>query len=216
MMTKRPLLIFTAALFSMSVPQFVRAQDSKSARYPAAVLVMLNSEQNRIRNASRANNIENLELVKTDASGVIAATKNDFHDNFNYCPVYYFMDTNSEKVKNGQLTGIITNEDGSNVTDVPLYNCIVAYYGFPDAHPNPDMTFKKGLVISDCRMKQLTDGCITIAFRHSRKKNKYAYNSKRFDIDYKPCAGVLNKLITNSGLVDLHAYQKRLNTEHYH
>lgn len=192
--TMRKTLFILSCIGFAAAPELANAQHKASARRPAAVLVMLNSESNRIAKFNTGNRTKDLEAVKYDAAEVMRVTKNDFHDHFRKTPVYYFMDTNIEKVKSGNLAGIVMNEDGSQAAHAPTSDFIIAYYGYPEFHTDPDVLFKKGLVIADSKMKQLTNGSImSQAYFSYRRNKKYSYESKRFDINYVPIAKKLSK-----------------------
>jgi len=162
---------------------------------PAAIFVMLNTEHNRVNKAIKAKWDKELAETRKDAEAVIVVTKNDFRDHYSLSPVYYFDDTNFNKLKQGTYDGIIKNEDGSSATDFPRNKFLIVYYGFPETHADPDFPLRKGLVIIDDKMKQATKGNIKV--RGFKRNKKYYYESKHFDIDYKPIARTLIKSIPN-------------------
>lgn len=186
------------------------AQDTTKP-YPAAVLVQLRSEHNRMEALTKARMYEELEEVKKDALAVRDRMVLDFHNNFSYCPVYYYMDTNADLIKKKIFDGILLQEDGSPVKN-PVVNSnsdnyVIAYYGYPVSQSTTDKVqadatdsqplFGKGLVILNDKMLQLTYfykfGYDEIFF-DKRKQwiKKYYYNSKRFDIEYYPLAYLFN------------------------
>lgn len=169
---------------------------AQNVKKPSALLVMLNSEQNRIKFAQDHNRSRELEEIRRDAANAAAATKNDFRDHFNYCPVYYFMDSNISKIKAHNFEGIVTKADGTAAIDIP-HNFIVAYYGFCPAPVSEDQRLRKGIVIADQNMQQLyfrSQSSINISF-HKRDKKLYLYTSKHYDIDYKAIAEEVQTLI---------------------
>jgi hypothetical protein len=195
-----------------------RSQDSLSSKYPTAVLVQLRSEHNRIEALTKDRRYNEVEEVKNDAKEVISRMKLDFHNNFDYCPVYYYMDTNADLVKNKAFTGILMNEDGSIVTN-PIVNeknnrYVIAFYG----HPVSQSRLKKvetdpakyavsnekiptlGLVILNDKFQQLT---YFYKFKYdelffgSRRNRKYYYRSKHFEIEYYPFAKLFAETMFN-------------------
>ena len=181
------------------------AADSLSHRRPVAILVQLSSERNRIAALSKAGRTRDAEEVKNDGQHVAQATINDFRDHFKYCPVYYYVDTNAEAILNKQFEGILLNADGS-VTHNPIINTrstnyYIVYYGYPnvqlrkaaeatdESSPAPG----RGLIVLNDSYKQVAysiDPDYTSLF--SKKKGKYSYTSKHFNIQYRPYALELN------------------------
>ena len=194
-MIKVPLLALGLALL---LTNNLNAQNTIVRKFPSALLVMLNSEANRIAKFTPEQRIKDLEAVKKDGAQVIKVTKNDFRDHYHNTPVYYFVDTNIAKVRKRDWAGVVTNDDGSPATDFPTSNFIIAYYGYPNFHTDPDALFRKGLVIADDSMRQLTNGSINNRYFGYGRNKRYSYESNRFDIDYVPIARRLSKLLVKA------------------
>lgn len=187
--------LITALAIVVLLQGTAAAQNKQVVRkYPSAVLVMLNSETNRIKKFTPEQRAKDLEIVKKDAAEVVKVTKNDFRDHFHNMPVFYFMDTNIARIKKHDFAGVVTADDGSPAGNIPD-NYIIAYYGYPDFHSDPDALFRKGLVIADDTMKQLTNGAIAWRYFAYGRNKKYSYESRRFDIMYVPVAKRLSKLL---------------------
>jgi hypothetical protein len=222
--------------------QSVFGMDSMVVRNhkPSALLIMLKSEQSRInavtgslekeKKAPRpsAKRIEMLEgmlaNLKQDAATIRNDVMNDYYENFHICPVYYFIDTNLDRVIEGKFQDIIfTGHTGVAVptADKPDFrNYFIAYYGMPvEQHgrrPVKDSSIYitevgrnhgVGMVLNNNKLQQ-------VAFIHkptvaklfsSLRKSKNAYTSKTFDMSYFPSAGMMQKFFerrvsSNSGL----------------
>jgi len=190
------------------------AGDKNTGKYPTAVLVQLRSEHNRILALTEARKYAMVNEVTQDALEVVKHFKLDFHDNFNYCPVYYYIDTNADLVKDKRFDDILFNEDGSPVKN-PVINSnstdyVVVYYGQALSQAknmlvetdtskytyDPEPPAGKGLVVLNDKFQQLNYfyilGFDKMSIKHS-KSYKYAYKSKHFEIEYYPFAALFNK-----------------------
>lgn len=195
------------------------AQYSRSIDFPKAVLVQLSSEQNRIITLKKTKRYADLERFEKEAEIVRNATIADFKDNFKFCPVYFYIDTNIQKVKDCQYEGVLLNSDLSVATSTTLtddsckLNAIV-YYGYPQWQTKKgkwDTTksnfgesgkpYGRALVINDCKFKQinyiywLDNDFFNFKFlvRKKNRKHTYMYFSKKFDLEYYPLAAELDR-----------------------
>lgn len=199
-MNKRILIILIAA-FVVLKSSAGFAADSLSKKIPSAVLVQLNTEQNRIKKLTEAGDMVAVREVEKDAKGVSTAMISDFTDHFSYCPVYYFLDINLDKIKARNFEGVLMNADGTPVVHPVISNTstdyLIVYYGFPPiqkAAPKigaedrfSTRTLHKGLVICNYKMQQVRF-FVRQGFElmFSGKKRKYKYSSSHYDIDYVP------------------------------
>jgi len=196
------LLLIASSNLSKASPS-----DSTRRKFPRILLLQLSAEQNRIAALTKANNQKQLEEVKNDAQRVRKVMINDFQDHFDFCPVYYFIDTNVEAIKNKQFDGILLNADGSKATDVPLNrnssDYLIAFYGFPvektkiDTATNTASSLPgRGIVFLNSKYKQVgyfIEGDYTSLGVGQR--DKYAYLSDHFDIQYLPYAKELSRAL---------------------
>jgi len=209
---KYPFALFAVILLSASASVF--AQDSTVARYPAAVLVQLRSEHNRMVMMEKNHHERELNEVKRDAAEVMNKMKLDFHDNFRYCPVYYYMDTNAALIKDKKFDGILTDENGAIVRNPVVTgkstDYVIAYYGYPVSQSrltdvqtdtslysyDPQTPNGIGLVILNDQFLQLTYfyklGYDELFTGNRAAIKKYTYKSRRFEIEYYPMARLLN------------------------
>ena len=203
-------LLFLA--LSIAICGFALAQEAQKSKHIVAVLVQLRAEQNRINGLKTNHQYGLLDEVIKDREQVNKAEVNDFKDHFTYCPVYYFSDSNYDKVKDKQFDGVLFNADGTPVTTVPegLKNghFLVASYGQPiyqsrfdaeaghstDDAPSSDLPYDNALIISNEKMVQ--QGYfyrMGYGSRRLKDKNIYKYKSKHFNLEYYPAATLFNK-----------------------
>jgi len=191
------------------------ATDKNARKPPRAVLVQLRSEQNRINAMKRAHDNKGLRQVEADAAGVASAMKADFTDHLNYCPVYYFEDTNLDLIKSHHFNGVLLNADGTPAktlsVDESTDDYLIVYYGHPvmqqrghpvaqEADPNERTTDQPsgiGLIVNNAQYQQITFFYrlgLDYLWKRKRQKayGKYAYESKRFEMEYYPFAAKLN------------------------
>jgi hypothetical protein len=190
------------------------AADSMSHKNPQFVLVQVSSEHNRVAAMTKDRKYKELAEVQKDAAAVAETMKLDFKDHFTYCPVWYFIDTNIDRIKNMQFDGVLFNADGAPVKNPAVSakgkNYLIAYYGYPVAdagagkpvtdsvqyHYNSGEPMGKGLVINNYKFQQVgyfyKFGYQEALFTKKASK-RYVYHSKHFDIDYFPQAEKFNK-----------------------
>ena len=213
-------LLFCSCLLTFATPD-ARGQDTTNKRPVVAVLVQLRSEHNRMEALKKAHEYKLMKELEVDAIGVQKAMIKDFTDNFTYCPVYYYMDTNADQVKNKLFTGVLMNADGTpvkkNTLDGANHNYLIAYYGYiapvykeqrtkEDSLAAQQYTatpFGKGLMILDDKFHEMTF-FYKLAYQEDRGDKKkslkeYKYNSKYFEIDYYPLVARFNKMIITCG-----------------
>lgn len=188
-----------------------------NAMEPRYVLVQLCSENNRIEALTKARRYKELEEVKKDARGAMRATIKDFKDHFTYCPVYFFVDTNVEKIRARQFDGILFDTGKRLVTGIDLTpeskDYLIAYFGTPVAQPASTAVVTdgnayysnsggepsgKGLVICNYKFQQVKYfyrlGLSTLTIDKERNKGYY-YFSKHFNIEYFPLVSKLSRKI---------------------
>lgn len=216
------------SMFFLALVTFVsvftcRAGDTLETKVPKVILVQLRSEARKINALTARKNYKLAEQMKTDALGVSTAFINDFKDNFSFCPVYYYMDTNAGFVQKKQFAGVLLQADGASVVDAPLdansTDYLIVYYGSPVSQSKREKVVDKdddrnvydaqapmgkGLVILDCDYKQVDYyyklGYDDLLIKTKDKHKKYMYTSKRFDMEYFPFAATFQKkLATGKG-----------------
>ncbi len=202
-------------LLLVIVGQRAYAADTSVVKKPVVILVQLRAESNRINALTRAKNYALAEEVKKDAAEVRRLMMLDFTLNFHRCPVYYFIDTNIDYIKNKQFAGILLDTAGNPIAN-PLINSSssnywIVYYGNHIHQSRREKVVKdedrysydnenprgKGLVVLNDQFQQLTFfykyGFDDVFYGKKSTQKKLMYSSKRFDIDYFPFAKMLQE-----------------------
>ncbi len=179
----KPLRILLPIMFLANVP--IYAQSVK------AIIVQISSEQNRVRYLQKTGKNKEAENVTREAIAMRGIMVSDFNDNFAYCPVYYFVDTNIVQIKKQHFKGLLLNANGTiienSVADPADSNYLIVTYGFPEEKTTIRQT--KGLVIYTNKFRQ--------SYFFSKPdqydiRRKYRYKSDKCDIEYYPSAKQLD------------------------
>jgi len=103
---------------------------------PKALLIKINSQKARLAYTERTQNPRLAAIVKKDAAEATRRMIMDFTDNFDYCPIYYFYDTNAHKILAGNFAGALLDKDLQPATNIVLQpgdtNFFIGYYGILD------------------------------------------------------------------------------------
>jgi hypothetical protein len=194
--------------FAIAILDCAHAADSLTHTYPSAVLVELKTGQSRI-NALRADKkYSELSEAENDIDDANAAMIRDFHDHFNYCPVYYFVDTNEYLILKKQFAGVLLDADKMPAQNIAINGAskdyVIVNYGYPAEQPhhqkvvtdsakyesNSGEPMGKGLIINNDKMQQI-NYLYNLGYENlliNKKDKGYAYSSKHFNIDYYPSA----------------------------
>lgn len=198
------------------------AQRKECNRFPKAILVQLSSEQNRIRDLQkRQGDSGKLAQLKRDAAMVCEKMRLDFKDNFTMYPVYFYMDTNFEKIKAGNFTDVLMDVDGDLMERTELGDTstdfFIIYYGYPKFTKQKPKRIKanseeaasfdtptgKYFVICDNKLEQITyvrRGKNSLMNEVPPEDKKYVYNSRVFNIGYIPTVKKLPGILTGLSL----------------
>jgi len=199
-----------------AVPNTIQAQQ----KYPRLVLVQLRSEHNRMEALKKAHDRAGLEQVQKDAMAAKAAMVYDFSSNFTYCPVYYYIDTNAELIKQRRFDNILLDSNGNAVTTPVISSTstdyVIVYYGYHIQQANaarvvtdstkyrydPEGPTGKGLVVLNDKFQQISynykQQYADLLLGKKRKLKNY-YISPKFDIEYFPLAKLLDYQFRNPG-----------------
>jgi hypothetical protein len=208
------LKVVLVSLFSVSTISCIAAGDSLDKKY-AVVLVQLRSENNRIAAMTKRNDVEGLEQVKKDGTMVRKIMMKDFKDDFKYCPVYFYMDTNLNLVKQRKFENILFTADSVPVNNLHLddkaTNYLIVYYGHPNVQKkefnagknagrfNDNEPVSRGLIINNEDFEQIAYlykfGYQNFTFKWKKKNKGKTYLSKKYDIEYFPYAAKLNNVL---------------------
>jgi hypothetical protein len=183
---------------------------------PKALLVELLARKNQV-DYMKENNPERVPEIMKDIQSVMKATMLDFSMNFDYVPVYFFIDTNADKIKEGHFEGVLLDENFQLVKQTVLAegdtNFYVAYFGayMPQPqHIKPGYTntnnlggyretagddptaLKKTLLVMDHNFELLQlprpRTPRTYVSMARRETRKLFYRAKHSSIDYIPLA----------------------------
>lgn len=182
---------------------------------PKALLVMIPSETNRRKALEAAHDTKRLSLLEDAVKKVQHKMAMDFTDNFRFCPVYFFVDTNQAKIQALQFSGILLDSVLNPVADPILQagdtNFFVGCYGIMMATPDSSSTnitaeqYKKhqdiatqtpGFYAMDHKFEVLHSGYPFKAYgltenpgyKMKKSKNAYYYSSPYFEIGYEASA----------------------------
>ena len=175
------LLIFIAALLSSSITdaQIFGRRAPKGAAPPKFLLVTLLTRQNQ-RDYLKKHRPDLLREFDRDVTEVAKRTVKDFSQYFKYCPVYFFIDSMSDKVATGELEGVLLDSLLQPVSSSALKavgkNYFIAHYGSPIPQPDsvrpsgpensgvavenygddPTALFREKLIVTDADFKILS------------------------------------------------------------
>ena len=159
------------------------------AQQVKAILVELNSEKNRVQYLKREGKTADAIIVLSEARKIRQMEILDFTNNFSYCPVYYFIDTNYSLIKEKQFAGVLLDTDGVTFVTSPLIkasdnNYLVVHYGYSDPNAISNST-RKGLAVYNDMLQQIY---FIVAHPVDDAGKKSAYSSTKYDMDYLPVA----------------------------
>ncbi len=186
-----------------------KANDNEKA--PKAILVQLSTSSRKMDYYRRAKKQALVKQLETDVQNVMDKMVMDFNDNFNYCPVYYFMDTNANLVLEQKFDGVILDNQMHPISYIDLnaedpYNIVLFgivtkdasnYNGHDNSDPmdagyNVGSTSHRLIVLNkDFKAinKPLPNGLNNINRGKLRQPvSSYIYDSPKFDIYYRPYA----------------------------
>ncbi len=186
----------------------------------SAVLVMLKAEKNRLQYLEKINQKEKANLLRKESQKIMQATLNDFTDNFDRCPVYFFIDTNLQKVIDKKFDGVIVNNELNPVDFRSWENRsdhLIVYYGIP-----PTEITKEGNAWQEQMVHRTTyntsDGIVILDHEFKRRRNVhyvylnhkgktaikkrplYNFASRNFSISYYEMGNELQKQLGQKGV----------------
>lgn len=127
----RYLLVLTC-LVLLSATEGFSARARVGEKPPKALLIELLTRKEQVE-YMRQNNPTRVAEVLHDIKSVWEATVLDFSMNFDYIPVYFFVDTNADQIKKGHFQGVLLDEHMQPVKQPVLAegdtNFFVGYFG---------------------------------------------------------------------------------------
>jgi len=160
----------------------------------------------RIEFYKKRNDVANIALLKSDAAAQQAVMIRDFKDHFTYCPVYYFYDTDQDKVKAKDFSVLMTDklQPATSLVISPAdSDYFIVYYGYQQEVQDNKNEPVVGGESRSMNLLALADDFTPLPTslpykpRHvGRLRSKkalaelvgYTYQSKKFDISYQPYA----------------------------
>ncbi|MCC6186985.1 MAG: hypothetical protein IT256_07530 [Chitinophagaceae bacterium] len=191
------LMIFSAQISDAQMVKRTKALPSEPA--PKAVLIEIFTGYKRLERTQDKLTKPELEMALQKATQKMIL---DFEDNFKYCPVYYFYDSNIVAIQNGEIQQYIMDKNGKSIDNPVVQDgdttVLLLYYGvlIPDESTPFDMhVSKKMLIALDYKGDVLpfplprTPGPATFRNIKSKKFNVfYRYSNTRTDTHYRACA----------------------------
>ncbi len=161
------------------------------------LLVELKSEKNKLDYFNAHKNPTELKHLSDDIAAQNLATINDYTDHFNYCPVYFYMDTNRQKIKDKQFEGYLfkggyTILPANTIPDNETRFMVVKY-----GHPDDSLSIFQntmGLIMYNYKLEPLQ----FIKKIRGKIPKQYYFTSKKYNIEYRPFATQLNNSFLNN------------------
>lgn len=197
---------------------FKRKKARTSEPAPKAILVQLFTNQNKLNYLKERKKADDILLLKQDTDSIITSIVRDFNDNFYYCPVYYYIDSNIEHIKKKEFDGILLNEHLQPVNNAVIQNgetnFQIVIFGYPIQKSTDNLkkeergdffasnyavttNYKQRLVVFDHNFSKLPlplpNGSNNVYGGPLKEPaESYLYTSKKFPLYYKPYAKSLS------------------------
>jgi hypothetical protein len=194
-----------------------RQRARRTEKPPKALIIVLPHGTTRLQAMMDMGKAEQANQLRQDLLQVRQKMVEDFNDNFDYCPYYFVVDSNVEKVKDRQFEGILLDSNLQAVSNPVIgpddTTQMIGYYGYrlrdkdQQVHTiygdytamfNGDTdAMLQHLVLSDYKFEQLNRPLprtpVGFVPRSKLKKPRYAYRfeSKVFDVRYRMSAALV-------------------------
>jgi len=202
------LLVLSFSFEPAGAQVFRRRHALPNERPPKAILLQLETGYSRLKRGGNPDFMRHLVADMKEANRLMIL---DFQDNFKFCPVYYFYDSNLHHITNGDLNGYLLDARGQPLTQTVIQpgdtNYFVLKFGYmePEGEHDLDMPLmKRVLIASNYKGNMLpsplpnTSYPVNIKKEQTKKyKSTYRYNSKVTDIHYRPRALQYSILLRN-------------------
>jgi hypothetical protein len=211
------LLLLLAISFIQAEAQSWRIKQIYRSRPPKAILVQLFTYPRRVAYYQKNKNFDKLHQFNKEAAKTAEQIVRDFNENFNFCPVYYYHDTNAALIREKKFRNVLLDQNLKPAADIIInpkdtnyfivVNALLISEDFlPGNAPPPKdayfsasdnvMSNKQRLVVLDYKFKQLPSSTVrttkgSVGDRKSRKA--YSYSSNIFSLEYAGKAAVLNQ-----------------------
>ena len=219
-MSRIYVLLSLFLLPALLVPAHADARKNRKEKPPKALLVELLTHGPQLKHLT-AKKPERVAEFQKDVAGVMKVTINDFSQNFDYVPVYYFIDTNASLIRQGKFDGVLLDEHmrpvQQNVLKEGDTNFFIAVYGNVVPQPmvekaaysdnnhtgalnesfgDDPTALRKTLLVMDhdfvlLQVPRPRTYKHFIALSRSKHPDLF-YNSRLYEIDYLPMAASYN------------------------
>jgi len=174
-------LVFVVLLLCehSAVAQMFGRRGPKGTPPPKALLVTILTRQKQ-REHLKAYRPDLLREFERDVKEVAKRTVKDFSENFRYCPVYFFADSNANKIVSGEWDGVLLDSALRPAANPVIRpgdkDFFIAHYGSPIPQPDsvksrtpgdmgsevedygddPSALFREKLIVTDADFKILS------------------------------------------------------------
>ncbi len=176
---------------------------------PRAIFVQVNTATNRLKYFNEKNREKDVALLSADIANIKRVMMKDYADNFSIFPVYFFNDTDLNKVLAKNYENVFYDKNERPVSAKSLEGiddlfCIV-YYGSPPPLKKvirngveenvslPDY-YNNGVVTLDSKGEPMPHFKYYTSFFPGRCEGNYCYISKKYNVEYQTSALMLQGL----------------------
>ena len=180
---------------SLNAQMVMRRKAKEHEMPPSAILVQLRTGSNQVKYYQKANRTEDLKKATEAIATANMKMVQDFNENFSYCPVYYFYDTNRQAVLAKSFSGVLLDKELNPIYDLQIPTTDTSYfivrYGVTE---DAEEWHKKTLVAADHRGVQLRHPLPLKAYQECMSQRaadykKYKFMSNQYNVEYHGMAG---------------------------
>lgn len=215
MFRKGILSILLVTGFIQAEAQSWRIKQVYRSRPPKAILVQLFTYPRRVAYYQKNKNFDKLRQFNKEATKTAQQIVRDFNDNFDFCPVYYYHDTNAALIREKKFANVLLDKNLNPATDIIIdtkdtnyfivMNAMLISEDFMPDNTAPSkydlfsasdnvLISRPRLIVLDYKFKQLPNSTVrtTKGSVGIKKRRTYAYSSSAFNLQYAGKAAVLN------------------------
>ena len=221
----RVFIAFLAVAPSADAQIFQRRRASETERAPNALLVMLPTATRKLEVLDRMGDEVRAQSLRQDIAEIQEKMVADFRENFSFCPVYFFFDTASSAIRNGNFAAYLQDTalqpvPSSAYSKLDAGEHLIAFFGYRtreatrvrrgevdyfEMYDGDTEAMIQQLVLLDAKMEQLVrplprtvaNRFPGIRTRSKRPAYTYRHYAKYFDMQYKPSAARADAVLSN-------------------
>jgi hypothetical protein len=181
---------------------------------PKAILVQLFTYPRRIEYYKRNKRTAELKKFQAEAHTAAMQIVRDFNENFDYCPVYYYYDSNARFIMEKKFSGHVLDKDLTPAASLPIKGADTNYFivmnalmmseDFMPGNANEEVDIfsasdnvnsnKPRIVVYDYKFKQLPRNTVRTPKGYGQRNSArpFTYKSHSFNISYTGKAATLN------------------------